>query len=290
MVTLKMTVTVRPRISVKAKNVTRSKSDTGASLILAMIFLIVVSLIVISISSLTAADLHFTQSFSMAQSETAAADGAATVALQTAQGKFDAATLNAPIPVACVTPGPGKTIDGVSMVSWCSTWWNPMDAATRLVTISTCLASTTAQDCAMNPFLQVQATFDDYPASGNSSACLPSGVNNTTCGASMHVNWWTFAPQPPMVASVTLGQPGSCSARAITVTGSGFTPGSSVLFVSATNYSLNEVLPSTNVNATESSISATPPTLAPGTWYIVVRGSTGSNVFGPTTTTPTWTC
>lgn len=271
-------------------NVTRG--ETGASLILALVFLIVVSLIVISIAGLTAADLRLTTSFAAAQSTTAAADGATAVAVQQARSIFDPLTLNTPAP--CNLP---QRFNSQSVQSWCDTQWNPGSAATRTVIVSTCPDSVASgMTCEASPLLQAIVVFDDYPASNSYASCSPQvpGVTNETCGSQMVLQSWAFNVAPPVVtkiAPVTSGQ-GLCSATMVTIKGSGFTPSSTVSLVSATQFSQNVVVDASVSNMTTTSITASYPAIASGsgTFYVVVTGSTGSNPYGISTTTPSFTC
>ena len=271
----------------------RQSPETGASLILALVFLIVVGLIVISIAGLTAADLKVTTAFANAQSTTAAADGAANVAIQYARYNFDAATLNVPAPCNA-----SQTINQQVVQAWCETQWRPGSASTRFVTVSVCLtgaASGTA--CAANPLLQAIVVIDDYPTSNSNLSCVPGttqGTANSTCGSQMILNSWAFGVVPPVVQSIVPSQPSSCGATSITITGTGFTPSSKIEFVSTTGYLSNEVFRATNVTVANSySISATSPPLTAGSgkYEVVVTGLTGPSAFDPSSATvPAWTC
>ncbi len=265
-------------------------NESGASLILALVFLIVVGLIVISIAGLTAADLKVTTAFANAQSTTAAADGAANVAIQYARYNFDSATLNYPAPCNAT-----QSINQQVVQAWCETQWRPGSASTRFVTVSVCLnAAASGVACASNPLLQAIVVIDDYPTSNSNLSCVPGTTQstpNSTCGSQMILNSWAFGVTPPVVQSILPSQPSSCGPTSVTITGTGFTPSSKVEFVSATGYLNNEVYRATNVTVANSfSISATSPALATGSgqYYVVVTGLTGPSVFS--SITPSWTC
>ncbi len=259
--------------------------DSGASLILALVFLIVVGLIVISIAGLTATDLRGSTAFANAQATTAAADGVTTAAIQYSRYNFQATTLNNP--AQCDT----ANINGQNVTAWCETLWHPFSASTRFVTVSTCLTSVSMVSCVTHPFLQAIVVIDDYPESGNSS-CVPGTVQSTpnaTCGTEMVQNSWVFNVIPPVVQAVSPGS-GCPQQASITITGTGFTPNSRVSFVSAANYASNVVYYASNVNQVNAtSISATSPAIPSGSgvYYVIVTGLTGSNVF---TSSTTWTC
>ena len=132
-------------------------------MILALVFLIVVSLITISIAGLTAADLRLTSNFSSAQSMTAAADGATEVAINYARSNFDGATLNNVAPCNAAQQFNFQTVQ-----AWCETEWAPLAPATRTVIVSTCLANVTSGvACESSPLVQAIVVFDDYPASSS---------------------------------------------------------------------------------------------------------------------------
>lgn len=268
-----------------------SDAECGASLILALVFLIVVGLIVVSIAGLTSADLKVTSAFAASQSTTAAADGAANVAIQSARYNFDGATLNYPAPCNA------QQDINVNVQAWCETQWQTGSASTRLVTVSVCLPSSAGTGagvaCAANPLLQAIVVIDDYPTSNSNLSCVPGTSATTpgsTCGSQMILNSWAYNVSPPVVQSIVPAQ-AVCSPTAITITGTNFTPSSKVAFVSATGYGSNEVLSATGVTVANSySISATSPKIPVGSgqYYIVVTGLSGPSVF--TSTTPSWTC
>ena len=280
----------------------RGSEDDGASLILALVFLIVVSLITISIAGLTAADLRLTSNFSSAQSMTAAADGATEVAISYARYNFVGATLNSPAPC-----NPSQLINNQAVQAWCNTHWVPLAPATRTVIVSTCLASVmSGASCESSPLVQAIVVFDDYPASSSYSSCVPDVSTNTTCGSQMDLQSWAYNVVPPVVTSYYVTLPGpppvvmppntsacNTTGASVTLTGTGFTPSSSIEFVSASNYGSNVVLQASNVTyVSPTSLTGTAP-LTPsgsGSFYIEVTGLTGANAIGPSTLTPTWTC
>lgn len=269
-------------------------NESGASLILALVFLIVVGLIVISIAGLTATDLNVTSAFANSQSTTEAADGAANVAIQYVRYNFDGTTLNVPAP--CNAP---QSIN-LTVQAWCETQWRPGSASTRFVTVSVCLptVASTGVACASNPLLQAIVVIDDYPTSNSNLSCVPGTTQATpgsTCGSQMILNSWAFNVVPPVVQTILPTQ-ASCGPTAITITGTNFTPSSKVTFVSVTSsgQSSNEVLSASNVTVANSySISATTPSIPTGSsgqYYVVVTGLTGPSIFTSSTPSWTWSC
>lgn len=274
----------------------RIRDESGASLILALVFLIVIGLLVISLASLTAADLRNTVSFAFAQNETAAADATATIAIQTARSSFDATSLNAPTPVSCSPSGVSSAYNTL-FSAYCSTRWQPFSTVTRLLTVSVCPSGIAALDCATSPFLQVRVSFDDYPGSNSNASCLPGyplATTLSTCGSQMKLDSWAFGVSPPQVSSAVAS---SCS-QPVTITGTGFTSASTVSFVSQSGYPQNQIYESPSVSwGGSTSLQATPPPQlsaisSPNAsqYFVVVSGPTGTSVWGSGANEQPWSC
>lgn len=264
----------------------RRHDEVGASLILALIFLVVVSLIVLSMATWTSNDLTNSIRFTAAQSTVATANSATEVAVQDARYYFDASTLYASPPVSCLAPATG-TINGLSVSVWCSTQWNPQSKSTRVVTFSTCPSAQSASYCAENPLLQAVVTYDDYPTTNNYSSCPPVSTTTTTttttttgtssCGTGMKIDTWVFGAIPPTVTSVTANAPPpSCTTTPITILGTGFTSPATVTFV--INGSNNAVYAATSVSVVNTTtITACEPSSGSGTADVIVTTPTGTS-------------
>ena len=191
-----------PKAAISAEN------ETGAVLILALIFLIVVGGVVGSLATWATNDLKNTSNFASARSlqyaassvtETAIADIRYTPLLSTTWN----ATLQAPAspPAACWGSGSssGLSIDGYNVDVWCSTNWTPSSANSRTVTFYACPVTTAqasqsstaiATSCAANPNLEAVVTFGDYP----SGVSRPNPAEcQVYCGQSMTVNSWLWS-------------------------------------------------------------------------------------------------
>lgn len=272
------------------------QNETGAALILALVFVFVVGGVIASLSDFVMNGLNNTTNFSSARSLQYAASSATDLAIQSIRYTpllGPQQTLNASPPSYCWGSGPSQllNVDGVASISaWCSTAWTPIAAATRVVTISTCVSSVSAQNCAANPYLQAIVTFDDYPtgtSAPNTGACV------VYCGTGLSVTSWTWSPTVPTVSSVsttpaTIPPSGpSSGGTSITIAGTGFVSGSTVNFVEESGVSPssdNVVLPATNVvfNAVTSSLTAITPAITEGTSYFVtVTTPTGTSPFDP---------
>jgi hypothetical protein len=280
-----------------------TSDESGAVLILALVFLVTVSVIVGALTDWVTNDLMNTASFSSTQTLNSSATNAVTLGIQSIRytpllytsvnGTTTAQTLNASPPSYCWGSGPSQytsPVPGFSMNVYCSTVWNPTQAATRKLTVSACrippTATTPAQitaswtaaqsSCPAAPLLQAIVTFDDYPSSGVSG---PSQVQCVTyCGSTLTVNSWNWTPTVPAVTNVT-GLTGSFDGgQPIVITGTGFVSGSTVNFVDSNplaqvaNSATQQIVPATNVSVVSSAqIDATSPgvtTLA--NYYITV--------------------
>ncbi len=223
------------------------RDERGASLILALIFIIVISAMTTALTSWVTADLKNTSKFTSAQSIESAANSATESALQSVRYQFQNATINATPPVPCwTTPSPAGQITiaeqntSVTLSVYCSTLFKPSSSNTRTVTISTCVYSSSgsaAATCAANPLLQAVVIFNDYPSVG-ASQCTPISPPNTppadqtTCGTGMTIVSWAFEVVPPTVTAASDAASGSCPAtNLVTVTGTGFSGATSVNFV-----------------------------------------------------------
>jgi hypothetical protein len=268
----------------------RSQDDTGSSLILGMIMLIVVGSIVMGLTSMATNDLNNTTNFKSAQAMDSTLNTAAETAISNVRYNFEPQTLNVSPPTPCWVPATSAAgypdaqvatvVDAKSYTveAWCSTSWVPFSNKTRVVTVSLCPNSVTAINCSATPWLQAIVTFDDY--------AFPIGTLETaqctaTCGTGMTINGWSFANLPPSVTnfSPTIGSKGTV----ITITGSGFTT-SSVVDFTYTKLTGNVILPATSVTVNSTtSITATVPALTIGwNYYVTVTSPTGSSGFNGT--------
>jgi hypothetical protein len=187
-----------------------SRSESGAILILALVYIFTVGLIVAALADWATNDLTNTAHFTTARSLQYALSSVTDTAIQSIRYTPLPSTTpvtNVPTPPAgapgyCWTPATGFTYDGLppadfageNVAVWCSTVENLPQATTRVVTFSACLESVTASNCASSPLLQAVVAFDDYPPGGSpllASQCTAS-VN---CGEGMTLENWTWATQ-----------------------------------------------------------------------------------------------
>lgn len=231
------------------------RDDSGAVIILALVFLVAVSLIVTGLLTWVGTSLTATTSFASERSTETAATSAVNLAISQSRYTFSPQMLNAngglqapssSQPGACwYASGVGQqppAFDGQQVDVWCSMVWQPFSSATRTITYSACATSPTTPSpatCASAPLLQAIVTFDDYAPGVGVPTANPVQCNYTSfCGQSMTQNSWQWNPIVPSVSSISpttaaidgtdagTGQPVT-----VTVTGNGFVQGSSVNFV-----------------------------------------------------------
>ena len=295
-----------------------TRDEAGASLILALMSLTVMSLIVGSLASWTTADLanttHFNQSRT-AQFALSSATQAGVQSIRYAPLLGVGQTLNASPPTACwsgSTPPSGNvwvstlTTQGDQVAVWCSTAWNPQSASTRVVTLSACLTSAVpisglssdgsnapaasaqaaAGSCVAEPGLRAVVTFDDY---SSTNPGVNYGICTSTCGSGMTFDSWTTGVANPTVTSLSAAQGPVTGGTALTVTGTGFVgadsqgnPLTSVNFV-ATNSASNVILAASgvSVNSSTSLTVSTPVGTTATSYYVVVTTPYGTSSGGP---------
>jgi hypothetical protein len=179
--------------------------EAGSVLILALVYIVAISLIVGALTSWAMNDLNNTGKFNNAKALASAASNATDVAIQNIRYTpmlGTGQTINASPPTYCWGSGPlsqittnstsfGQTTP-ITMDVWCSTAWTPTSAISRTVTFYTCLASVTAAACAQSPFLTAQVQYDDYPAGLASGSAPIQGPCTLFCGQGITVVYWIW--------------------------------------------------------------------------------------------------
>jgi hypothetical protein len=287
----------------KGQPVGAGHDEAGAVLILALVFLITVSLIVGALMSWATNDLNNTSKFASARSLQYAATSATETAIQAIRytpllwtGQT-LQTLNASPPSYCWGSGPSSqlTTDGDSMTVWCSTAWTPTSANSRVVTFSACQSSVSAALCASNPVLQAVVTFDDYPPLLVSSPTTGQCV--VYCGTAITVNSWLWSPTVPTVTALSSNAGLITGGTSLAITGSGFISGAtSVNFIEesngtpATDNVVLTVPPSKVTFNSSGSVTVSTPSVTEGSSYFVtVTTPTGASAYNATSAFPVFT-
>ena len=196
----------------------KGRDERGATLILALIFIMVIGTISASVTRWATNDLNNTSKFGAALSLESAANSAVELALQSTRFNFQASTLNA-APQPCWTasspPAAQQAFNNQTVSVWCSTAWNPLSSKTRVITYSACQSAFISTDtaatiatagiaCAESPLLQATVAFDDYPGTIGAANCIPgSSGAGFTCGTSLQILSWAFGVAPPVVTAVS---------------------------------------------------------------------------------------
>jgi hypothetical protein len=144
----------------------RARDEAGASLVLALLFMVVIGVLVGAIATWTSNDLSNTVVFQKNNAVQSALSSATNVAIQniryTPLITSPPSTLNASPPSVCWVPptsgGPSAlTTQNIAVDVWCSTAWDPTNSVsptvTRTVTISACVTTVTSDPatCASTP-------------------------------------------------------------------------------------------------------------------------------------------
>lgn len=202
-----------------------ARDESGAILMMALAYIIAVSLIVLALASWASNDLTNTSTFSNTSNLRTAVTSATNAAIQSIRHlpvpASPTPTQGVPTtPSYCWTPGNGLTYSQLSfatgpstnpttynVVVWCSTLENLSSNNTRIVTFAACQSSLTpsssASDvsneesaCVANPLLQAVVYFDDYSTQGGqllTKQCnLVAGSGQSSCGVGMTLANWNW--------------------------------------------------------------------------------------------------
>ena len=228
-----------------ASRLTQERDESGAVLILALVFLLAVSLIVTGLLTWVGTSLQDTGVFSNERSVESAATNAVNLAIQNTRYSFDPyGLLDSASPQSCLSPAYPVAGGQDSIAVYCTMVWQPnasnaytvnQNGYNRVITYSACLSGGSATACAAKPLLQVVVGFDDNPPgtvapSINPTKCTPI-ASNGNCGESMTQLSWLWNPVAPVVSSIspTSGQP--TGGTTIKIKGSGFVSGNTVNFL-----------------------------------------------------------
>jgi hypothetical protein len=223
-----------------------TRDESGAVLILALIFLVAVSLIVTALLTFVGTSLSATTAFNSERNLEYAATSTVNLAIQQTRYTFNASLLEASPPQPCWGSNGALSnlaLNGFTINVWCSMTWSPFSGATRTVTYSACPAqvpgATTqppdwandATTCALSPLLQAQETFDDYAPNSPVTSQPENCSVIKTCGQTQNQLSWLWRPVVPVVSSVSGASGSSNGGAQFTINGTGFVQGSTVNLV-----------------------------------------------------------
>lgn len=163
------------------------RGSDGAILILALVFLVAVSLAVLAMSTWADNSLSETLHFESSSSLGDALGAAIQVEAQHFRYNYAGATDG----LTTCTPGNG-VVGSITVEVYCSIVVNTNAADTRVVTFYACQSSEAESTCYTTPYLLATVSYDDYSRSGstvNDSTCS-SKYDELTCGSAMSVIAW----------------------------------------------------------------------------------------------------
>jgi hypothetical protein len=175
--------------------------ESGAVLILALVYIIVIGLVVTALLSWTTNDLDNTKHFNAASETRYAVSSTMTTAIESVRYS----PLESPVPTKnvptgweeCWAPTSGTvsslTIDGYTVDVYCNTVEDVTQAATRTVTFDACLNTFSAASCEANPLLTAVAVFDDYPEGGGIILSEQCNLEGAPCGEGESLTSWIWA-------------------------------------------------------------------------------------------------
>jgi len=181
------------------------RSERGASLILALVFIVVVAVIVGAISSLAMNDLNNTTNFNSAAALDYSASSVANLAIQGvryAPQAVDGAAGTGPCWNASTSAVSQQTFNSQKVAIWCTSVHHAGSSQSRDVTMIACASTlpdgasqaaslSAEQSCATNPVLTVVEAYDDYSASGTDT-CVGAQASATTCGFGASTLVWKW--------------------------------------------------------------------------------------------------
>lgn len=180
-------------------------SEAGAVLILALVYIIVISLTVAALASWSTNDLHNTGNFKATSELHYAVSSATNTAIQSIR--------YAPLPSStppqkqatptppgnCWTPTGSPTssqvtINNYTVDVWCSTYEDLSNGSgnTRTVTFYACLSTLTSAQCQNAPMLKAVVIFDDYPSGGGVFVPVQCNLGVGQCGYDQTLISWIW--------------------------------------------------------------------------------------------------
>jgi hypothetical protein len=180
------------------------RSDTGSSLILALVYIVAIGMIIGALADWAMNDLGNTTRFQSAATVHDAVSGATEVAIQSIRYYPEYPQTESPTYNTCFSPASGSNasdvqINGTWVAVWCSTVANPTSQNTRIVTFVACtessgtVANNAMATCEASPYLKAVVTFGDYPSGGGGLQTSVCSGGQNVCGFSATTNQWSWA-------------------------------------------------------------------------------------------------
>lgn len=157
----------------------RRRDESGAVLVLALIFAAVVSLIILALLDWSGNNLKNVAAYKQGTQLNYASNSAMETAIQDVRYST----------TACPNIGLLFSVNGIPVKVWCGP--NPGNPTPLRQILFTACPQTGFTACsASNPYLTVVATFNDFTSSFPIDSSTPC---SSTCGTTMRINSWVFA-------------------------------------------------------------------------------------------------
>lgn len=156
----------------------RVRNETGAMLILALMFTTVIGVIIGAMAMATGNDILNIANFKDSRAAVSAAEGAIQTQMNSMRYVYGTTCSGTPY-----------TLNGESIVVTCTTTVNASSSASRVVQFS---AAPQGHSSAV--LIAATVTYDDFSSSFDTNNCLASTQNPKTCGSGMTVNSWVINP------------------------------------------------------------------------------------------------
>jgi hypothetical protein len=174
--------------------------EGGAILILAMIFLVAISIAILALSNWTENSLNDSLRFRNISEKLYAADGATQIAIRASRYTYlnGIDSVNPPLGYICPGTSSPVLINTYWVQDWCSTQFYPETGSTitRAITVTACLmpsgSSSLAENCAgaAQALLTAVIDIDDITSPNETPAPCTSVANESTCGVNMTIYGW----------------------------------------------------------------------------------------------------
>ena len=224
----------------RARRASGPSAESGSVLILALVYIISISLIVGALADWAMNDLNNTTRFQSTSSLDYAASSATQVAIQSIRYTPLYSQTQNPLLGYCWAPPSGTYVsqlnnfNGFNVTVWCSTVENLASSNTRTVSFYTCKSPTTAptnsaqaladgEACYTQPLLYAQVAFDDYlpGATTLGTTCAGPGY----CGFGATELQWSWSGSAGSVGqSVNTITVNTTAPNSATVGGATYTP------------------------------------------------------------------
>jgi len=186
------------------------RDESGAVLLLAMVYIIAISMIVGTLANWAMNDLNNTTSFKTTGQFKTALSSVTNLAIQNIRYTPDPSnpTSNPTALGTCWVPvsSPAVSqyvINNYNVAVWCTTKTAFASEKTRTVTLYACLStltssstagqiSTAMTNCQASPSLTAVVVFNDYPAQGAPGQTVQCNVGLGQCGEGMTLLSWTW--------------------------------------------------------------------------------------------------